>query len=115
MLKKKWTFEEASAVFPEVKRITETYYQKAYLLSKKINDTILPENVMEEIEDRIRATVAEWSKTITSMEIDVKGVWLIDFDNGNGYYCWRLGEEDLLYEHSYEDGFAGRKLIQRDL
>jgi len=21
--------------------------------------------------------------------LEVKGLWLVDFDNGSGYYCWR--------------------------
>jgi hypothetical protein len=46
------------------------------------------------------------------MGIEVKGLWLIDFDNGSGYYCWRYPEESLQFYHSYEDGFRGRMRIQ---
>lgn len=43
---------------------------------------------------------------------EVKGLWLVDFDNGEGYWCWKFGEDDIYYEHSYEAGFPGRKLIE---
>ncbi|HSP07944.1 MAG TPA: DUF2203 domain-containing protein [Acidobacteriota bacterium] len=27
--------------------------------------------------------------------------------------CWKLGEESIRYYHSYEEGFAGRRPLQR--
>ena len=46
------------------------------------------------------------------MGIEVKGLWLIDFDNGSGYYCWQYPEESLQYFHGYEEGFGGRVKLQ---
>ena len=36
---------------------------------------------------------------------EVKGVWLVDFDNGSGYYCWRWPETAIDHFHGYEEGF----------
>ena len=47
-----------------------------------------------------------------ALGLDVKGLWLVDFDNGSGYYCWRWPETELAYFHGYEEGFAGRVRIQ---
>ena len=33
------------------------------------------------------------------------------FDNKEVLLCWRSDEEDILYYHGPEDGYAGRKLI----
>jgi hypothetical protein len=30
------------------------------------------------------------------------------------YLCWKLGEEDITYWHGVEEGFAGRKPIDRE-
>ena len=30
------------------------------------------------------------------------------------YLCWKLGEETIEYWHNVEDGFAGRKRIERE-
>ena len=49
---------------------------------------------------------------ISRLGIEVKGLWLIDFDSGAGYYCWRHPETGLHFFHSYEDGFRGRMPIQ---
>ena len=37
---------------------------------------------------------------------------VVDFDNGEGYYCWRYPEETIGHYHGYDDGFAGRMKIQ---
>jgi hypothetical protein len=43
---------------------------------------------------------------------------LVDFPtmlHGNEVYiCWLLGEEDVAYWHGVDEGFAGRKAIDRD-
>ena len=52
--------------------------------------------------------VADWARRIAEMGIEVKGLWLIDFDSGSGYYCWRYPEESLQYFHGYDEGFTGR-------
>ena len=45
------------------------------------------------------------------MGLEVKGLWLVDFDNGEGYYCWKYPESVVCHYHGYEDGFAGRMKI----
>ena len=47
-------------------------------------------------------------REMEALGADVKGLWLVDFDNGSGYYCWQYPEDGLDHFHSYEEGFAGR-------
>ena len=53
-----------------------------------------------------------WARTLGKEGLEAKGIWLVDFDNGSGYYCWRYPEDSLQFYHSYEDGFQGRMRIQ---
>jgi hypothetical protein len=32
----------------------------------------------------------------------------VDFDSGDGYWCWAFPEEDLDHWHDYEGGFSNR-------
>ncbi|RHX86085.1 DUF2203 domain-containing protein [Leptospira stimsonii] len=114
MERKIWTYEEARIILPMVREITEEYYSYVSGLTTELREKILPENEMEQKEESVRNSIFEWSSKVQDYGIEVKGLWLIDFDHGNGYYCWHLGEEDLLFEHGYEEGFAGRKLIERE-
>ena len=61
---------------------------------------------------RIRDVVSRWIRAMEALGVEVKGPWLVDFDNGQGYYCWRWPEERLEHYHGYEEGFAGRIRIQ---
>ena len=49
-----------------------------------------------------------WATSLTDLGIEVKGLWLIDFDCGSGYYCWKYPEPALQFFHGYEEGFSGR-------
>ena len=62
--------------------------------------------------DEAQQIVGKWAESVMKMGIEVKGLWLIDFDNGSGYYCWQYPEESLQYFHGYDDGFGGRVKLQ---
>jgi hypothetical protein len=97
--KKIFSYAEAVALLPEVRRLTEEAYQAVQAL---------PPQAQQEA-DRI---VSAWAYSMLERGIEVKGLWLIDFDNGSGYYCWRHPEPGLHFFHSYEEGFGGRVPIQ---
>jgi len=66
----------------------------------------------EALDQELRAVVERWAREMDALGLDVKGPWLVDFDTGGGYYCWRWPEEELAYFHGYDEGFAGRTRIQ---
>ncbi|PJZ69252.1 hypothetical protein CH373_14530 [Leptospira perolatii] len=111
MERKIWTYEEARKILPYVRSITEEFYTSVNQLHQELQEFIVPENELEQKENRLEELLVQWAEKIRGLGIEVKGLWLIDFDNGKGYYCWHLGEEDLLFEHGYDEGFAGRKPI----
>ena len=107
---RRWTLEGARAVLADVRARTERAIVEA--------DPLLRERerasgeARRAIDARIQAIVARWAREIEALGAEAKGVWLVDFDNGSGYYCWRWPEDRLDYFHGYEDGFAGRTRIQ---
>ena len=65
----------------------------------------------DELEDKFSAIVDAWSEKIENLGGKAKGLWLVDFDNGAGYYCWRYPETEVDHFHDYESGFDGRQQI----
>jgi hypothetical protein len=92
-----FTYEEAVALFPEVHRLTEEAVAEVELLSDR-----------DEADEDVRQTIGRWAETLIVMGIQVKGLWLIDFDSGSGYYCWKWPEPALQFFHGYDEGFGGR-------
>jgi hypothetical protein len=95
MPKKIFSYEDACALLPEVQRLTEVAASQV----EQIDDAA------PEVYQRI---VADWAESVMSLGIEVKGLWLVDFDSGGGYYCWRYPEPALEFFHGYEEGFGGR-------
>ena len=91
-----FTYEEAAALLPEVQRLTSEAVEK------------LDEVSADAPPAQYQSIVGAWADALIAMGIEVKGLWLIDFDNGSGYYCWQYPETSLQYFHGYEEGFRGR-------
>jgi hypothetical protein len=60
----------------------------------------------------LRDVVNRWADELQTLGAEPKGLWLVDFDNGEGYYCWCYPEPGIAHYHGYSDGFAGRMKIQ---
>jgi hypothetical protein len=96
-----FSYDEAAALLPEVRRLTEEAFCQVEAI----------QGGDREFKEQATAVVVQWSEAIRARGVHVKGLWLVDFDNGSGYYCWRYPEERLEYYHTYESGFSGRMRI----
>jgi hypothetical protein len=109
---RRWTLETAQQMFPEVRDRTERAVRQTESLMAERD--ALTEQAPERagLDERIQQEVHRWAREMEALGVAVKGLWLVDFDSGSGYYCWKWPEERLEYFHTYEEGFAGRIRIQ---
>ena len=106
-----FTLQEARALLPQVKEVTQRCYEAVEELRESLDNPDDAETVRR-LERRINTALQKWEKALQELGVDVKGLWLADFDSGDGYYyCWQLGEDDIEHFHRYETGFAGRRPI----
>ena len=105
-----FTLEEAQARMPEVRRITEPVYLLAASLAEELRDAEAGDDAarVEALKARLQSLIESWSEGVMALGADVKGLWLVDFDSGDGYWCWAWPETDLNHWHSYEGGFRSR-------
>lgn len=107
---RQFTYEEANDLLPEIIQITErAVEQAAELLGKAPFEE--PLEVEEDKVGELREVLSDWAEQVLELGVEVKGLWLVDFDTGGGYYCWRYPEPALEYFHTYEEGFSGRVAI----
>jgi hypothetical protein len=99
--RKTFTYEEAAALLPQAQRITSDAVAEVESLPESESAVADSERI-----------ITDWAGAIIELGIEVKGLWLIDFDNGSGYYCWQHPEPSLQYFHGYEEGFGGRVKLQ---
>lgn len=68
-----------------------------------------------ELQDQINGLIQNWQNKVERLGAKPKGLWLADFDYGDGYFCWKFPETKIQYSHGYKDGFTGRRLIENTL
>lgn len=104
-----FTLEQANAILPVVRKITNEYSQIVEGLIRRL-ESVDPKNrpITDALEAEINEHIKAWHAKIRKLGGNSKGLWLVDFDSGDGYFCWKFPEAEVMYWHSYEDGFTGR-------
>lgn len=109
-MKRIFTYEEALALLPSVQELTREAAEKVEALTggpssgTGAEEMVVSEDSLPEVEQ----ILAAWASSMLELGLEVKGLWLVDFDSGSGYYCWRYPEPALEFFHTYEEGFQGR-------
>lgn len=73
-------------------------------------DTLPPgsETLAASIETQVNGLISEWQTKVQKLGAMPKGLWIADFDSGDGFYCWKYPERKIDFWHKYTDGFSKR-------
>lgn len=109
---RQFSLQQAQELLPLVYSITEkAHTQVRHLTSQVEAMKNVPQARLLAMEAEIQSHVEAWQKKISKLGGSPKGYWLVDFDNGGGYFCWKFPEKQIKYSHGYKEGFSGRKEI----
>jgi hypothetical protein len=105
-----FNLEEARAILPEVQSMTRPVFELASSLAEEMQaaEDLQDDDRAEQLQERLEALMESWAEAVRSLGPEVKGPWLVDFDSGDGYWCWAFPEDSLDHWHSYEGGFSNR-------
>jgi hypothetical protein len=107
-----FSLDDARALLPKVKRLTAEAVVRAEALAGELQRVPEQDPAHAQLSAALQDIVNGWTEAIRALGVEVKGLWLVDFDNGEGYYCWKHPEDTVAHYHGYEEGFAGRISIQ---
>src|SRR5215218_11131651 len=107
-----FSLDAARALLPKVRQLTADAVLRADALADELQRVPQEDPAHAQLSAALRDIVNGWADAIRALGAEVKGLWLVHFDNGEGYYCWKYPEDTVAHYHGYEDGFAGRMSIQ---
>ena len=73
-------------------------------------EALNPDNVerARELEAQVESIIESWNQKVRKLGGQPKGLWMADFDAGDGFFCWKYPESEINYWHDYKSGFPGR-------
>ncbi len=112
MSERSWTLETAQALLPEVRRRTQVAVRASDPLFEERQLHAEASAERQDVELRLQQVVERWAREMEALGLVVKGLWLVDFDSGGGYFCWQWPEAGVEFFHGYDEGFSARMRIQ---
>lgn len=108
-----FNIEEARTLFPIIFRLTKSYSERVQVLIHKIDAVANSKNengigATEPLEAKAADLIQEWQSKVQKLGGLPNGHWIVDFDSGDGYFCWKYPERSIEYWHHYRDGFSKR-------
>jgi len=106
-----FTLKDAQLLLPAVRSRTADAVEQARAVAERLDRLPNGHPDRDLLLTALDRVIAEWTSAIKAHGAEVKGLWLVDFDTGEGYYCWRYPEAAVQHYHGYDEGFAGRMKI----
>ena len=128
-MEKIFTVEEANRTLPLVSRIVEDLVREHKLWEDKVREFELatvgsspehPDAIAELLQmeaQRLATDIEGYIAELNDLGVICKGMGtgLVDFrgriDGRDAFYCWKLGEANVLYWHDVDAGFVGRQRL----
>lgn len=96
-----FTEGDAVSLLPIIRRITEHTAEEVDALQEQLRFVPHDEPLHKRLYAQVEATVRRWAIKVSKLGCEPRGIWLVDFDAGEGWYTWRLGDEGLTFFHSH--------------
>lgn len=115
---KYFTPSEAKKTLPLVRKIVRDILdtsREMRLIADEIGSDVVNDPRIQKLADNIEEFMKELEEIGCYFKDWNFSIGLIDFpsiiDGKEVFLCWRSDEDDIMYYHEVEAGFAGRKII----
>jgi|GEM_PF-1029804 hypothetical protein len=97
-----FTREQAEQILPIVHRITERAAAQFSDIREQLQWAPPEEPHHRRLHSQLDQLVRQWAIKISQLGCEPRGIWLVDFDSGDGWFSWRYGDEGLSFFHPPE-------------
>jgi hypothetical protein len=94
---RQFTEEEAETLLPAVKRITAQAALEAEKITEQLRFIPRDEPIFNRLSSELDLVIRRWAIKVSKLGLKPSGIWIVDFDAGEGLYTWRLGDEHVSY------------------
>jgi len=102
---------EARDLFSLVQSITATHQAELAPLQVRLNKMLSNDPRRNSIEREYQNVVSQWRTKMQHIGVHVSGLWLVEFNLGDGFLCWRYPELSLRYFRTNDQSFSQRMKI----
>jgi len=88
---------EAQDMLPLVERITREHYQQLIPIQEKLNKMLSNDPRRLPHEREFEQVVSSWKEKMHRLGLSVKGLWVVEFEVGEGHLSWRFPELGIRY------------------
>lgn len=103
-----FNLSEARQLLPLVQTLTKQYQQKLAPTQTRLNRMLSNDPRRASREQEYEAIVSKWKAKVEQLGPVVKGLWVVEFDVGDGALCWKSPEVGFLFFRPQGEGFSGR-------
>jgi hypothetical protein len=103
------TLDRANHAIRIINKFTKEYSTKVNALINRL-EALNPKDRAQSsgIEAEVGQLIEGWNQKVRKLGGHPKGLWLVDIDAGDGYYCWKFPEPEIAFWHEYKSGYTGR-------
>lgn len=105
---KLFNLAEARDLLPLVQSITETYQADLAPLQTRLKKMLSNDPRRNLLEQDYEQIVSRWRTKVELLGARVSGLWVVEFDVGEGFLSWRYPELSLSYFRAKDAVFAER-------
>lgn len=110
---KLFDLHEAKGLVTLVRSITQKHHAELAPVQHRLNMMLANDPRRKALELEYQEVVSRWRHKITQLGAKVEGLWVVEFDVGEGALCWRYPELSLAYFREREQAVSERvKLTQ---
>ena len=105
---KLFNLSEAQALLPLIQSITQKHCEQLEPIQLRLNKMLSNDPRRHLVEFEYQQIVARWRTKVEQLGVVVAGLWIVNFDVGNGFLSWRYPELSVSYFLEKHESFSER-------